>query len=96
MLWNAKMRFGKTLCALRVARDLEMRRTIILTHRPVVDESWFEDFGKIFYDRTDYHYGSRIKGETLLPLNGWQKKETGMSILPQCRICAVPSWSWKI
>lgn len=63
MLWNAKMRFGKTLCALRVARDLDMRRTIILTHRPVVDEGWFEDFGKIFYDRTDYHYGSRTKGE---------------------------------
>ena len=68
MLWNAKMRFGKTLCALRVARDLDMRRTIILTHRPVVDEGWFEDFGKIFYDRQDYHYGSRTKGESFASL----------------------------
>lgn len=74
MLWNAKMRFGKTLCALRVARDLEMRRTIILTHRPVVDESWFEDFGKIFYDRTDYHYGSRTKGEDFTSLERLAKK----------------------
>lgn len=63
MLWNAKMRFGKTLCALRVAKDMEMKRTIIITHRPVVDEGWFEDFGKIFFDRPDYHYGSRTKGE---------------------------------
>lgn len=68
MLWNAKMRFGKTLCALRVARDLEMKRTMILTHRPVVDEGWFEDFGKIFYDRPDYHYGSRTKGESFKAL----------------------------
>ena len=74
MLWNAKMRFGKTLCALRVARDLEMQRTIILTHRPVVDEGWFEDFGKIFYDRSDYHYGSRTKGESFDSLERLAKK----------------------
>lgn len=63
MLWNAKMRFGKTLCALQVVREMQLKRTLILTHRPVVDEGWFEDFGKIFYDRHDYHYGSHIKGE---------------------------------
>ena len=74
MLWNAKMRFGKTLCALRVARDLEMWRTIILTHRPVVDDGWFEDFGKIFYDRTDCHYGSRTKGENFASLEQQAKK----------------------
>lgn len=45
MLWDAKMRFGKTLCALRVAREMEALRTIIITYRPVVDASWFEDFG---------------------------------------------------
>ena len=37
MLWNAKMRFGKTLSALEVVLEMEMQRTIILTHRPVVD-----------------------------------------------------------
>jgi len=68
MLWNAKMRFGKTLCALRVAKDLEMKRTIIVTHRPVVDEGWFEDFLKTFYDRSDYHYGSHDKGESFASL----------------------------
>ena len=74
MLWNAKMRFGKTLCALRVAKDMEMKRTIIITHRPVVDEGWFEDFGKIFYDRPDYHYGSRTKGEDFESLERLAKK----------------------
>ena len=64
MLWNAKMRFGKTLSALQVVLEMEMQRTIILTHRPVVDEGWFEDFQKIFFDQHDYHYGSRTKGES--------------------------------
>ncbi len=63
MLWNAKMRFGKTLSALQVVKEEDFSRTLILTHRPVVDKGWFEDFGKIFYDRTDYHYGSRGNGE---------------------------------
>ena len=63
MLWNAKMRFGKTLSALEVVKREEFTRTLILTHRPVVDEGWFEDFNKIFYNRKDYHYGSRNKGE---------------------------------
>lgn len=68
MLWNAKMRFGKTLCALRVAKEMEAVRTIIITHRPVVDASWFEDFGKTFYDRPEWHYGSRSKGESFASL----------------------------
>jgi len=63
MLWNAKMRFGKTLSALEVVKREEFTRTLILTHRPVVDEGWFEDFNKIFFDRKDYHYGSKNKGE---------------------------------
>ena len=63
MLWNAKMRFGKTLSALQVVKEEEFTRTLILTHRPVVDKGWFEDFGKIFYDRKDYHYGSKGNGE---------------------------------
>ena len=68
MLWNAKMRFGKTLSALEVILELKMKRTLILTHRPVVDEGWFEDFKKIFYYEPDYHYGSRTKGESFSAL----------------------------
>lgn len=64
MLWNAKMRFGKTLSALQVVKDMEFQRTLILTHRPVVDAGWFEDFGKIFYDRKDFAYGSKNNRES--------------------------------
>ena len=68
MLWNAKMRFGKTLCALRVAKEMGAVRTIIVTHRPVVDASWFEDFSKTFHDCPEWHYGSHNKGESFASL----------------------------
>ena len=64
MLWNAKMRFGKTIAALQLIKEQKYARTLILTHRPVVDQGWFDDFNNIFYDRDDYQYGSRAKGET--------------------------------
>lgn len=64
MLWNAKMRFGKTLSALQVVKKMNIARTLILTHRPVVDKGWFEDFGKIFYDTPNYLYGSKTNGES--------------------------------
>lgn len=71
-LWNAKMRFGKTICAMELVRRLDVKTTLIVTHRPVVDKGWHEDFEKIFkssrlaslkeglleIDKT-YTYGSR-------------------------------------
>lgn len=62
-LWNAKMRFGKTLTALQVVKEMEFEKTLIITHRPVVDKGWFEDFNKIFFDSPNYRYGSRNNGE---------------------------------
>lgn len=75
MLWNAKMRFGKTLSALQVVKDMEFQRTLILTHRPVVDAGWFEDFGKIFYDRKDFAYGSKNNGDSFASLERWAESK---------------------
>ena len=62
MLWNAKMRFGKTTCALEVVRQMNFAKTIIITHRPVVNEGWYEDFGKIFHGNEEFIYGSKANG----------------------------------
>lgn len=68
-LWNAKMRFGKTLCALQLAREMSesqrnnrrVKRVLIVTHRPVVNDSWKEDFNKIFGDiPTVFKYGTKF------------------------------------
>lgn len=67
VLWNAKMRFGKTLSALEVIKRMSddshynLSKVIILTHRPVVDEGWFQDYKKIFWNRDDFQYGSKTK-----------------------------------
>ena len=71
-LWNAKMRFGKTLCALKLAREMSesqrnnrrVKRVLIVTHRPVVKDSWKEDFDKIFRDiPTKFKYGTKFDGD---------------------------------
>lgn len=52
-LWNAKMRFGKTLCALQLAREMGVKRTLIVTHRPVVNKSWEDDFKNVVGDKIE-------------------------------------------
>lgn len=66
MLWNAKMRFGKTLCALFVVKKMQYKHTLILTHRPVVLDGWFKDFDKVFVRGEGYHKGSHVAGQ------GWK------------------------
>jgi hypothetical protein len=65
MLWNAKMRFGKTLSTLEVIKREKFKKTIILTHRPVVDDSWGEDYIKVFWN-TDFHYCKKDTDESVV------------------------------
>lgn len=62
MLWNAKMRFGKTLCSLEVVKRMNFKKTIIVTHRPVVNDGWYKDFKNIFFNNSEFEYGSKALG----------------------------------
>lgn len=42
-LWNAKMRFGKTFATYQLARRMNMRRVLVLTFKPAVEDAWRED-----------------------------------------------------
>ena len=42
-LWNAKMRFGKTFTSYELAKAMNMKRVLILTFKPAVEESWETD-----------------------------------------------------
>ena len=66
-LWNAKMRFGKTSAAMQVAKENEMKKVIIVTHRPSVSIDWYDDFNKVFTG-TNYEYSSKTKGENISTL----------------------------
>jgi hypothetical protein len=45
-LWNAKPRFGKTLSTYDFARKGGFRNVLIVTNRPAIANSWYEDFEK--------------------------------------------------
>jgi type II restriction enzyme len=48
-LWNAKPRFGKTLASYDLAKRLSAKKVLILTNRPAIANSWFDDY-KMFVD----------------------------------------------
>ncbi|MCM1139557.1 MAG: Eco57I restriction-modification methylase domain-containing protein [Muribaculum sp.] len=74
-LWNAKMRFGKTLSALQLAKELGYKRTLIVTHRPVVETNFREDFEKIFKDdRSQWDYASRFDDDDTGSIDALEKK----------------------
>ena len=73
MLWNAKMRFGKTLTSLELIKQEGFQRVLIMTHRPVVRDSWFEDYKKMEMSEAGYLYGSIDKGEKLTTLKTGDK-----------------------
>ena len=78
MLWNAKMRFGKTLCALEIIRREKFKKTLILTHRPTVRSGWYEDFHKLHFE--GYLYGSK-EGKKENRCDSWKEKEKGKDVI---------------
>ncbi|NMA85015.1 MAG: DEAD/DEAH box helicase family protein, partial [Epulopiscium sp.] len=45
-LWNAKPRFGKTLTSYDFIRKINAKNVLIVTNRPAIANSWFDDFHK--------------------------------------------------
>ncbi|MFS0982429.1 Eco57I restriction-modification methylase domain-containing protein [Enterococcus casseliflavus] len=74
MLWNAKMRFGKTLATYQLIKEENFKKVLIFTHRPVVSDSWFEDFEKLEMSKSGYKYGSKNKQNSLKSLKSGNSK----------------------
>jgi len=43
-LWNAKPRFGKTLASYDLAKRMQANKVLIVTNRPAIANSWFDDY----------------------------------------------------
>lgn len=43
VLWNAKMRFGKTFTTYELAREMGFQRVLVLTYKPAVQSAWRDD-----------------------------------------------------
>lgn len=63
-LWNAKPRFGKTLASYDLAKRLSAQKVLIVTNRPAIANSWFEDF-HMFVE--DYYFISEASSLENLP-----------------------------
>lgn len=57
-LWNAKPRFGKTLTTYDFAIELDASKVLIVSNRPAIAHSWFDDFEKFIAWQTDYAFVS--------------------------------------
>jgi type II restriction enzyme len=58
VLWNAKPRFGKTLTTYHLMRTMDVRRALIVTNRPAIADSWFDDFQRFIGHQTTYQFVS--------------------------------------
>ena len=57
-LWNAKPRFGKTLTTYDLMRKMDVKRALIVTNRPAIANSWFDDFEKFIAHQTSFQFVS--------------------------------------
>lgn len=58
VLWNAKPRFGKTLTTYDLMRRLDVRRALIVTNRPAIANSWYDDFARFIAHQTTFKFVS--------------------------------------
>lgn len=59
-LWNAKPRFGKTLTAYDLCRKLGAQKVLIVTNRPAIANSWYDDYVKFVGLEGGYRFISNV------------------------------------
>lgn len=55
-LWNAKPRFGKTLTTYDLVCRMKAQKVLIVTNRPAIANSWFDDFEAFIAWQTNYRF----------------------------------------
>ncbi|MCA9834612.1 MAG: DEAD/DEAH box helicase family protein [Thermomicrobiales bacterium] len=58
VLWNAKPRFGKTLTTYDLMRKLGVKKALIVTNRPAIANSWYDDYIRFIGHQTTYAFVS--------------------------------------
>ena len=59
-LWNAKPRFGKTLTAYDLCKRLGARTVLIVTNRPAIANSWYDDYVKFMGKESGFCFISGV------------------------------------
>jgi hypothetical protein len=61
-LWNCKPRFGKTLSAYDLCKRLTVTNVLIVTNRPAIANSWYQDYETFFGPQSGYLFVSIVDG----------------------------------
>lgn len=61
MLWNCKMRYGKTVTAYELIKRQNYQKVIVVTHRPAVEDGWDSDH-KLIFDGTNHKFEIKKSG----------------------------------
>lgn len=64
MLWDCKMRYGKTVTAYELIKRQNYKKIIVITHRPAVVDSWRADYNLMFLG-TNYKFVTKINGGSI-------------------------------
>ncbi len=67
-LWNAKPRFGKTLTTYDFIKQIKAQKVLIVTNRPAIANSWYDDYEKFIGRQGGYFFVSRVEGILGKPL----------------------------
>lgn len=78
-LWNAKPRFGKTLATYDFVRKGGFKHILIVTNRPAIANSWYDDFVKFIKWQEPYMFF--ISGTDSLKNSGALSREEYLKIL---------------
>ena len=59
-LWNAKPRFGKTLSCYDLCMNMGFINILVVTNRPAIANSWYEDYVKFVGADSGYYFVSHV------------------------------------
>lgn len=59
-LYNAKPRFGKTLTVYDLAKRMRLEKVLIVTNRPAIANSWYEDYCKFLGTESGFSFVSEV------------------------------------
>lgn len=57
-LYNAKPRFGKTLTVYDLCKQIDAQNVLIVSNRPAIANSWYEDYTKFLGEESGYQFVS--------------------------------------
>ena len=60
-LWNAKPRFGKTLAVYDLCQQMALPRVLIVTNRPAIANSWYQDYVQFLGEASGYLFVSHVE-----------------------------------